>query len=179
MSKADKKRHVIADKLADHLLAEGLRGGSLRQLAKAAGTSDRMLLHYFENKDELMNMTLTLIADRFMALLGSAQPEPVSIKPLAAFLSGMVNQPHVRPYLKLWLELAASAAGGTESHREIAKRIFQDYFDWVFRALSVESEKDRIALAALVIAIIEGFVLMDAFDSGDYISKALEGLETL
>lgn len=176
-NKTEKKRVGIAEALADHLLSHGLEGASLRQLAKAAGTSDRMLLHYFENKDEIMSMTLALIADRFLLVLDSARLDPASYKDRIASLSVMIDHAAIRPYLRLWLELAASAAGGSESHREIANRIFQDYFNWVAASLVVEREDDRIPLASLVVATVEGFVLMDAFGAAAYIANALKGLD--
>jgi AcrR family transcriptional regulator len=176
MKKAEAKRLAIAEKLANHLLSKGLNGASLRQMAQAAETSDRMLLHYFADKNELMTQTLKLIADRFLALLTSAQPLQIPYEHLVRHLSEMVHQPEVKPYLRLWLDLAASSAGGNEIHREIAKRVFHDYFEWVAKALKVEREEERIPLAALAVATVEGFVMMDACDSASFIPFALRGL---
>ena len=58
--------------MADHLLAAGLTGVNLRALAAAAGTSDRMLLYYFTDKDELLAATLACIAARLTAKLDAA-----------------------------------------------------------------------------------------------------------
>ena len=54
MTKPDSRRTEIVERLADHVLAHGLSASSLRPLAKAAGTSDRMLLYYFADKSEMM-----------------------------------------------------------------------------------------------------------------------------
>lgn len=54
MEKTEAKRQLILNQIADHLLAAGLKDASLRHLAAAIGASDRMLLHYFVDKDELM-----------------------------------------------------------------------------------------------------------------------------
>ena len=59
---ADDRRDALIDRLADHMLAIGIGASSLRTLAKAAGTSDRMLLYYFRDKDELVAATLERIA---------------------------------------------------------------------------------------------------------------------
>jgi len=176
MKKTEAKRMAIAEKLADHLLSQGLKGASLRQMAQAAETSDRMLLHYFADKNELMTQTLKLVADRFLALLTNAQPLQIPYEHLVRHLSEMVSQPEVKTYLRLWLDLAASSAGGDGIHREIAKRVFHDYFDWVAAALKVEREEERKPLAALAVATVEGFVLMDACDSASFISIALSGV---
>jgi len=176
LKKTDAKRADIIRKLADHLLLEGMRGASLRQMAKAAGTSDRMLLHYFADKDELMAMTLAEVAQRFNRLLDMAKSEPAPFQELVEQLAGMVNHPEVKSYLRLWLELAASAAGGDEAHRAIASKIFDGYFAWVASAIHVEQEEVRAPLAALAVATVEGFVLLDAFGAGAVIARALEGM---
>ena len=48
------RREAAIERMADHVLSEGLAAGTLRPLAAAAGTSDRMLLYYFADKDELL-----------------------------------------------------------------------------------------------------------------------------
>ena len=66
MTKPDTRRADIPERLADHVLAHGLSASSLRPLAKAAGTSDRMLLYYFADKAEMITATLGVIAIRIM-----------------------------------------------------------------------------------------------------------------
>jgi AcrR family transcriptional regulator len=49
VSKNYTRRAEIIQRLTDYVLAEGLSAASLRPLAKAAGTSDRLLLYYFND----------------------------------------------------------------------------------------------------------------------------------
>ena len=56
----------------DYLLANGIAGLSLRPLAKALGTSDRMLIYHFGSKDQLMTDAISAIADRLAVQLGGA-----------------------------------------------------------------------------------------------------------
>jgi AcrR family transcriptional regulator len=51
---SDDRLSLLLDRLADYVLAHGLTASSLRPLARAAGTSDRMLLYYFADKDAVM-----------------------------------------------------------------------------------------------------------------------------
>ena len=84
MASARDKRSDLIDKLADHILAEGLLNASLRPLAKAVGTSDRMLLYYFKDKDELIEAVLNRIAARITVILEqSSPPEPLPLEVLA------------------------------------------------------------------------------------------------
>ncbi|MDP2380149.1 MAG: TetR/AcrR family transcriptional regulator, partial [Pseudohongiella sp.] len=66
--KLDKRAEVI-DLLTVHFLDTGLSDTGLRRLAEVAGTSDRMLLYYFANKDELLAAVLTHIAGGLSASL--------------------------------------------------------------------------------------------------------------
>ncbi|NJN97376.1 MAG: TetR/AcrR family transcriptional regulator [Anaerolineales bacterium] len=74
--KTETRRQLILNKIADHLLACGMKDSSLRQLAAAIGTSDRMLLHYFLDKEELMTAALNLVAARMIGILESTHSKP-------------------------------------------------------------------------------------------------------
>ena len=107
------RRRAALERMADHLLGAGLSGASLRSLAAAAGTSDRMLLYYFETKDELLAATLDHIAARLARLLDEAGSNEAA-KPFHALLAEVwaaVRGPALRPYMRLWLELAARRPG--------------------------------------------------------------------
>ena len=55
-------RETLLPMLAAHVLVHGLGGASLRPLAKAAGTSDRMLIYHVGNKEALLTAALDLLA---------------------------------------------------------------------------------------------------------------------
>jgi AcrR family transcriptional regulator len=50
----ESRRDALLAACTDHVLAEGLIGLSLRPLAKAVGTSDRMLIYHFGSRDGLV-----------------------------------------------------------------------------------------------------------------------------
>lgn len=176
MKKGEARRQEILERLADHVLAHGLRGASLRPLAAAAGTSDRMLLHYFVDKEELLTATLTLITQRLITMLEGARAEPLSFQRLVPQLVGVLNDSHVRPYMRLWLELVAFAGAENEPFRSIARQIATTMLSWIAAALHVEREEEREPLAALTLTLIEGFVLFDALGEGAISRAALAGL---
>ena len=53
---------------ADHILAHGVAGLSLRGIGKAVGSNNRMLLYYFGSKEELIAAALTEAGGRFPLL---------------------------------------------------------------------------------------------------------------
>jgi AcrR family transcriptional regulator len=176
MNKTEAKRQQILEKIADHLLVHGLLGASLRPLAAAVGTSDRMLLHYFVNKEDLITAALTLVAERMIHLLEDARSAPLPFHLLMPHLAGMLKNPQIQPYLRLWLELAALSAGGETAYQEIAQSISQRFYEWLAASLQVENEAERDQMAALAFVTIEGFVFLDAFNAHPIIASALEGI---
>lgn len=165
----DDRRSALLDRMADHLLAHGLEGASLRPLARAAGTSDRMLLYYFADKDELLGAVLDHIAARMAALLGSSAPTTKPYRELLTEIAAAVRTPALRPYMHLWLELAAAAARGREPHRAIAGRIADGFLAWVEARL----EPGSGGRAASLLALVDGVALLDAVDRSEAADRAL------
>jgi AcrR family transcriptional regulator len=176
MSKADAKKQIIIEKLADHLLQHGMKESSLRQLAAAADMSDRMLLHYFTNKDELLTATLVHINDRLICILDSTSSEQMPLQILLPHLAQLIKNPLINPYLKLWLELVPLTAAEKEPYLAIVKQICDTFFWKLTSMLKVEHEEDRTTFASLAFAIIEGFVLLDALGFDTHITSALKGI---
>jgi AcrR family transcriptional regulator len=58
------RREILAEAATDYVLEHGLLGLSLRPLAAALGTSDRMLLYHFADKDDLVATVLRVANDR-------------------------------------------------------------------------------------------------------------------
>jgi AcrR family transcriptional regulator len=173
MSKTESKKQEIIEKLADHLLVHGMKASSLRQLAAAAGMSDRMLLHYFENKEELLTATLLRINNRLIIILENSISVQMPFHILLPHLAILINNPLIRPNLKLWLELVALASKHNDPYLPIARQISDTFFDWLKLMLYADENK-REQLASLAFATIEGFVIMDTLGYNMQITDALE-----
>lgn len=160
----DDRREAAIERMADYVLSEGLGAATLRPLAAAAGTSDRMLLYYFADKDELLAATLDRIAARMIAQLDGAipakprRPFPVLLEQVWAALASE----RLRPFMQLWLDLASGAARGVQPHRDIAGEIAGGFLAWVTIRLQPESDGEPPLLAPLFIASIEGMYLLKA-----------------
>lgn len=165
MSIRDTRRAAVIERMADHLLAEGLGAASLRPLAAAAGTSDRMLLYYFTDRSELLGATLECVAARLTALLDAALPPGarLAFAPLLTALWGGVGAPPMRPYMRLWLEIAAAAARDATLFGPVATRIMQGFETWSEAHLD---ETDRWG-AALLLGVLEGALFLDAVGRRD------------
>ena len=70
------RREELARAATEHALDAGLIGLSLRPLAAAIGTSDRMLLYHFRDKDDLVAAVLRVATDRAVdELVGLRLPD--------------------------------------------------------------------------------------------------------
>ncbi len=58
------RRTELAEAATDYALEHGLIGLSLRPLAAAVGTSDRMLLYHFDDKDDVVSTVLRTSNER-------------------------------------------------------------------------------------------------------------------
>lgn len=177
MDRTETKRDEIIQKIADYLLVHGMKEASLRKMAVAAGTSDRMLLHYFSDKNELLTAALVLVVERLVGLLQALRPGQMPIHLLLPHLAAAMKDPHVRPYLRLSLELATLSSGGDETYSPIARELCTDFFQWIASALQVDREEDGLPLAALAFALTEGCMVLDALGSDHIIAEAMKGIE--
>ena len=171
MNKTDDRRAAILDRLADHILAHGLIAASLRPLAKAAGTSDRMLLYYFADKAELISAALETITARTTGLLKvRTSPDPLPYHALLAQLETILDDEELWPYLRVFLEVASRAANGDPLYREIGARIGQGFYAWGMNQL--DSKQPDIEAARLLV-MTEGMIYLKAIGLQDIARKAL------
>ncbi|CAM2009294.1 TetR/AcrR family transcriptional regulator [Acanthopleuribacter pedis] len=179
MKKTEKKRRELIEKLAAYLLANGLQQSSLRRLAAAIGTSDRMLLHYFTNKEDLMNAALSALATQLEDILTNTRAEPMPFEVLVPHLAAFVADPRIQPFTRLWLEITARASAGETTMTTVASEIMTSFYQWVSNNLRVEDPAFREPLAGLALATVEGCVLLEAVGGETKIKSAMAGLALL
>ena len=170
VTKPSNRRTIILDRLADHVLADGLSASSLRPLAKAAQTSDRMLLYYFKDKNELVGATLAQIAARLTLILSErapAAPEPFPIA--CARLTTLVRNDALWPYMRLWLELASLSASGDPLFRGVGTAIGQEFLTWIQDQVDPPTPEN----AAMLLVIVEGVVLLKSIGLDDIATSAI------
>ncbi|OYY91526.1 MAG: hypothetical protein B7Y45_02920 [Sphingomonas sp. 28-66-16] len=172
--KADDRRAAIIDRLADHVLAEGLSGSSLRPLAKAAGISDRMLLYYFKDKAEVIAATLDCIAARLTGLLAARRsPQPLPLDRLRAELVAALMDEALWPYMRVWLDVAAQAAYGDAALHAIGERIGRGFLAWGESQLDSATPEQRAIDAARLLVTIEGNLLLKSLGLEDVARRAV------
>ena len=163
MSLRDDRRKHALDRIADHMLAHGIGPSSLRALAEAAGTSDRMLLYYFADKDDITRSALALICLRIAAALDAAVPSEPRLTAHTALgvLAPVLRSPDFRPHMRVWFELVTLAMRGQQPFLAIAGQVADYFVDWVAARLADGDDAARREMSAHLIATLDGLVLLD------------------
>lgn len=160
--KRQEQRDAIIRALADHVLQAGLGETSLRQLASAAGVSNRMLLYYFKDKAEVLYLTLMQIVTDLAELAGATREGGRLLTPSEAFdsLADLSRDKALRPYMTVWIEISAKAARGHTPYVGIAAEIAQRFISWLEASLDTEDPKQRKLDAAMILSMVDGLTLL-------------------
>ena len=163
MTETRPKREVWLEAMAAYVLEHGLNTASLRPLAKAAGTSDRMLIYHFGSKDGLVAELLTYLAGNLTVMLSEALP-PRRFETRAECVRTVVDLlrlPAARGFMRVWLDIISAAAQGQDLHRATGERIVDGFVDWL-EARVPASEADPRGCAMTLITLIDGILVLDA-----------------
>lgn len=120
------ERERLLGLIVDHCLEHGVADLSLRKLAVATGSNNRMLLYYFTSKEELIGTALRAAVDRFP--LVSSALDPLHRHDLAFDVRfrrcwRRLTDPGNLPFLRLFFEVFGLA------NRQPGR--FDTYFDRV------------------------------------------------
>jgi AcrR family transcriptional regulator len=167
------RREALAAAAADHLLAHGVGETGLRTLAHAAGTSDRMLLYYFNDKDDLLRAALSVVEARMEASMEPLAPDGTRFAPdrLLAILAEGMRVEALGPAMRLWVEIAAQAARGAEPWRTAASAMAERSITWI--AVRIDAP-DPEREAARLYALLDGAALLEAVGRKDLADRALK-----
>ncbi|WP_394727315.1 TetR/AcrR family transcriptional regulator [Altererythrobacter sp. GH1-8] len=143
-------------------------------MAKAAGTSDRMLIYHFGNKERLISDVLAHIADVYAAALDeSFGGEPCkSREECLQRILGHTGNTAMEPFIALWWEIVAGCARGHAGHREAAQAIMTRLLTWL-EAHMPPDDPDPQGGARYLLTLIEGTQMLSAIGQEEI---ALDGL---
>lgn len=181
MGKREDQRIAVQKRLASYVLEHGLGQTSLRQLALAAEISDRMLLYYFRNKDDVLQAVLGQLAGELALLLAAALPPEERVSPAELYTrtASLAASPALRPYMEIWGEMAAAAARKEQPFAAITDGIAQGFQLWIESRLAIEDEEERRAMASLLMVMVDGGALLEALDGGRITARARTAMAAL
>lgn len=153
------KRRDLLDRIRAYVLRNGLSDLSLRPLARALGTSDRMLLYYFGTKERMVAEALAVYERRPLLrareLLETVGP-PTGPAGLRRFMEEVWRQfraSDVRASLPLYLEIMSAGVLHPDRYGPVMRDIVTGWTELlasVFRELGMT--RDRARTQATVLA---------------------------
>jgi len=154
-------RETLLPRLAAHVLERGLGGASLRPLAKAAGTSDRMLIYHFGDKETLVTDLLEYIAGVYSAALDRAmgKERPATRQEAFARILALGRGEAMQPFLVLWWEIVAGSARGLPGYGAAAEAMIAKQIGW-FEAHMPEDDPDPAGGARYLLTLLEGTLML-------------------
>ncbi|MBM7783883.1 TetR/AcrR family transcriptional regulator [Tenggerimyces flavus] len=104
------RRESLTAQALEYVLEHGLVGLSLRPLAAALGTSDRMLIYHFGSKERLVSAVLSLAQTQLGAALGPPGPDVRTLGDMVRHVWSGVIGPVGRQVTRLYVETCVLAA---------------------------------------------------------------------
>src|SRR5664279_5149744 len=87
--RGEARRRELLDRVTDDLAANGLVDFSLRRAARAAGTTHKVLLYYFDGADDLLVQAVFALRERRITKGLAAATEGPAGRPLADRVRGL------------------------------------------------------------------------------------------
>src|SRR4051812_8324971 len=108
-----KPRERLLDAAIDHIAQRGISDLSLRELAKAIGSSHRMLIHHFGGREGLLVAVVQAVEQRQQHLRDGIPPAPMA-PPADAMRAWWkhISDPRLWPNERLFYELYGQALQG-------------------------------------------------------------------
>jgi AcrR family transcriptional regulator len=162
------RREQLAQAATDYVLTHGLVGLSLRPLAAELGTSDRMLLYHFADKDDLVSTVLRVSNDRSVAEV-RALPAAPDVRRAVLDLWALVASPPLASCQRMYVEAAALGLFGQEPYASVVREanlVWEAALADHLVAAGTPRDRARRAVALLDAALM-GFQLDLPLDAGD------------
>jgi AcrR family transcriptional regulator len=171
------RRDELLDLVTDHVLEHGLIGLSLRPVAAAVGTSDRMLIYHFKSRDALVSAVVARSSDRAVHEVAALPGAPTVRTGVNRLWAAYQTQPLSR-CLDVYCQAAATGLIGREPYLSDA-RASNETWAGALREYFVRcgAPRRRVArIVTLVDSALYGFHLDLTTDRPTELSRGVDDL---
>jgi AcrR family transcriptional regulator len=171
------RRDELLDRVTDYVLGHGLIGLTLRPLAAATGTSDRMLIYHFGSRDALVSAVVARSTERAIVEV-EALPAAPSVRSAVNRLWAAYRTEPLNSCLDVYCQAAATGLIGQEPYRSDA-RAMNERWEVALRDYLVRSGAPprRVArIVTLVDSALYGFHLDLATDRPEELARGIDDL---
>jgi AcrR family transcriptional regulator len=163
MSRTPDAEHRIRllDRAVDYVCARGLNDLSLRPLAKALGTSPRVLLYYYGSKEALVVEIIRRGRARQRETMAGVKLSGLSPREITRLLWQYYSAPEWEPLMRLFFEVYALALQNRSRFPGFLEGAVEDWLVALEPCSTYPGfDRDRArAFATLLIAAFRGFLL--------------------
>lgn len=171
------QREELLDKVADHVLDHGLIGLSLRPVAAAVGTSDRMLIYHFGSRDALVSAVVQRTCERATRIVDDLPGAPTVRSGVNRLWAAYRTEP-LSSCMDVYCQAAATGLIGREPYRSDARRSNETWAralrDYFVRCHAAPRKVARIV--TLVDSALYGFHLDLITERPDELARGVEDL---
>ncbi|MBB2892639.1 TetR family transcriptional regulator [Flexivirga oryzae] len=159
-------REALLQKAIGYFAEHGVRDTSLRTLAAAIGTSQRMLHYHFGSREDLLVAVIESVVETDTAVLNhlfATEPDPFE----AGRENWRIAAEHAQTFGALYFELSSHAMYGKPYAEELGRTLVtrtQAAFEAAYTTLT--DEASARTLARLTLAVGQG-LLFDTLIDGD------------
>jgi AcrR family transcriptional regulator len=155
----ERRPDELLDAVVHYLTRHGLADLSLRPLAKAVGSSPRVLLYYFGSKEKLVVKVLAEVRQRQCAIYGQMQTGTLEEACRAVWKH--MSAPDSESLFRLFFEAYGMALRHPRLYKEFLRSTIEDWLGFVADPLNREGygREQARAFATIVLAGFRGFML--------------------
>ena len=155
----ERRPEELQDAIVQYLVRHGLTDLSLRPLAKAVGSSPRVLLYYFGSKEKLVGKLLAEIRLRQRAAYHAI--EAATFEEACRGIWEHMSEPASEPFFRLFFEAYGLALRRPQLYKDFLRATVSDWLEYIVAPLCQEGYERTAAraFATVVLAGLRGFML--------------------
>jgi AcrR family transcriptional regulator len=149
----------LQNAIVQYLIKHGIANLSLRPLAKAVGSSPRVLLYYFGSKEKML---IKLIAEiRHRQRLSFDRIKGATLEEECRAVWKQMSAPVSEPLFRLFFEAYGLALCHPQRYREFLRATVSGWLDFIAQDLRSKglSQKEARTLATILLDGLRGFML--------------------
>jgi len=172
MTHRERKRQEIIEAGTGFLLDNGLYEFSLRPFAHYLDTSDRMVLHYFKDKDELLYELLSHLMEKTLGAVAADSTQKLPVEAFVDIIPILAGDESNKKFFRLWIELCGYSATRMPLSEDFTDRIFDMFKSWLRSKINFGSAADQEGLLSLLIIHIEGSIVVGSYNKTGLVRQA-------
>ena len=156
--RGEARRRDLLDRVVDDLAVNGLVDFSLRRAARAAGTTHKVLLYYFDGADDLLRQAIIQLRERRINAVAAAVGGPAD-RTLAARVRavGAVLM-REEPGLRVLEQAVGLAMYDPDRYAALGREASQQYLPPLLSICPPGwSDRRKLEVAEMILAVLQGF----------------------